>query len=104
MTIKINGIEYPIKFGMAALTHFCRAEGIPLSTMDKGFLDMDLYSVATLIYYAIRQGCRIERIGVDIEIDNIIDGFDYDKNLFNTAMELFAQSQISGDQKDQKKK
>ncbi len=93
MKLTINKKDYAVHFGMAALAAFCREEGIPLTQMEQGFIDLDLLGTTNLVFAGLQQGARREKSILDLTVDDVLDAMDEDKDLLSKALEMFSESQ-----------
>jgi hypothetical protein len=99
-TIRINEVEYPVRFGLNALRLYCSSRKIDfeqfqreIPEMVNGTISFDsIEKLALLIQSGVKDGIRKEKTKQELPtIEDVIDLFENAEE-FAKAMELFASS------------
>lgn len=90
--IEINGVSYPIHFGMASLAAFTEYKGITLVNLTDLATAMNLQDSVVLIRLALLQGARRSGTTFVLSWEELADAFEDDFDAYTRAMELYADS------------
>lgn len=94
--VTINKTEYFIHFGTNALRKYCTMAGKTLKDLDKLGEAMDLNDVILLIIAGLNDGARKTNSEFKLSPDELADEFDLDPNAIEKCINVFAQSQATG--------
>jgi len=73
--IELNGVEYPVKFGLNTLRVFTKQFNISLTKLGN-LGDMSFDVLLELMFAGIKEGLRAENKPLEITIDDFCDMFD----------------------------
>tara|TARA_Y100000593_G_scaffold92333_1_gene183570 strand:- start:603 stop:953 length:351 start_codon:yes stop_codon:yes gene_type:complete len=105
--IAIGGEMRPIHFGFAALSQWCELSGLGLEDLSDIGNKLSLANAINLIYVGLKHGARKSKEDFDMEADDVADWIDDEgMDVFNEAMNLFADqmAKITPEQKKKKVK
>lgn len=97
-TIEINGKEYPVSFGINALSDFSRRAGLTLAQLTK-FDGMDMEHLKQLFYCSLKDGHRKAvksgelQSSFEMTAEDVADLLDEDRPAMGRLMRLFQESQ-----------
>lgn len=97
--IKTNGKEYPIRFSLNTIRHFCKEKGLDLDEFNTLFTSFDdskiehLEGLGLFILMALKEGARKEQQEFSLTLDDVFDFIDEDDDFLNNALKVFADSQ-----------
>ena len=92
-TVKINGEEYPVSFGLMALADFCKMQGLSFVDLTTNLSDkLDLHGVLSLIHTGIKDGCRKAKKDFSLTIADVADLLDSDPTALERVLEQFTDS------------
>ena len=94
---KINNKEVPVSFGNATLIRFEEETGISILTL--GAETLNYKNTLMLIYEALRDGHRKEKIELKWTFEDMCDQLDEDMEAINRIMSLFGNSMPSSEKK-----
>lgn len=97
----INGTDYPVKYGFAALRKFSDLTGTTLQQLDKLTTSMTLTQAIALVYAGLADGARVTKTEFTLTLDEVADLMDEDSEAMTNVLNVFAES--FGDSKAQKK-
>ncbi len=86
----INGIDFPVRFGMNALRMFCKDTNKALSDLDKLGDSMSLDDACYLILNGIKDGSRVSGQECSLTVDGVADLLDEDFEALNKVLEVFS--------------
>lgn len=102
--VKINGKDFPIKFGFNALRKYSDATNTSLSDLDKLGSQMTLNEALLLIYYGLEDGYRASKQPCEITIDDLSDLIDEDFDALSNCMGILAEQMHNRNKKKKGKK
>lgn len=91
-TVDINGKEYPISFGMAALAEFLDLAGLQLSELDRLQSALSLTNALQLVHTGLVHGGRKAGSPYSGAFIDTCDLLDADEEALAKVMDLFAES------------
>jgi len=94
---KINNKEVPVSFGNATLIRFEEETGISILTL--GTETLNYKNTLMLIFEALRDGHRKEKIELKWTFEDMCDQLDEDMEAINRIMSLFGNSMPSSEKK-----
>lgn len=102
--IEINGKEYPVRWGLVVMQTFCDKTGFTIDEVQDmaTCLSKNLLHKVTLLYEAIKYGCKRDGISCDITWDDIEAWFS-DNPGFSAAFVAVWDSQAPPPVDDKKK-
>ena len=74
-TITLNGVDYPVKFGLNTLRNFTKQFNISLTKLGN-LGDMSLDVLLELMFAGLKDGARTEGQKLDLTIETFCDMFD----------------------------
>ena len=102
----INGKDYPVKYGFAALRLFTEATGTNLKELQKLGEEITMTQALALIWAGLKDGARVMKVDFNLSIDEVADLIDEDQEAMNRVLEVFQESlapEKSGKRKAKKK-
>ena len=103
-TVKINGKQYPVKFGLGQFKRFADKKGIKniedfdkwLSKLNDGSFD-GLEGAADLLLMGLQRGCQKQKIECDLDVEDVMDLTLDEPKALNDLMEILKTSMSTGD-------
>ena len=89
--VKINGKDFPIKFGFNALRKYSDATDTALADLDKLGNNMTLNEALLLVFNGLEDGYRAAKQPCDLTIDDLSDMIDEDFDALTHCMEILGQ-------------
>ena len=102
--VKINGKDFPIKFGFNSLRKYSDATNTSLSDLDKLGSQMTLNEALLLIYYGLEDGYRAAKQPCEITIDDLSDLIDEDFDALTKCMEILGEQMHNRNKRSKGKK
>lgn len=90
--VKVNGVEYPVKYGFNALRLFTNKTGINLDELSQLQGKMNIDSAIALVWAGLKDGARAEKVDFDLEVDDVADLMDEDPTLIEQCVAYFIES------------
>ena len=102
----INGKDYPVKYGFAALRKFSDITGTTLQELDGLANKMTLTQAIALVYAGLADGARVTKTEFNLTLDEVADLMDEDSEAMTSVLNVFAESfgDSKGNVKASKKK
>lgn len=109
-TIKIEGKQYPIKFGNGCIKRFCLNHEPPFDDLNK-FYDIftkvdfkkltlkNFDEIALIIHSAIESGCALKGVECTLTFDQLYELLGDDLDIMPNAMKIFGNSTPQGTKK-----
>ena len=94
--IKIGETEYPIAFGMFALSEFLEEVGLTLSELGNLGSSLTLKQALKLAYIGFEDGARKAKEEFDLSFEDVCDLFDDDQDALQNVLGVFADSLPEG--------
>jgi|TARA_R110000782_G_scaffold255070_5_gene343714 hypothetical protein len=88
----INGKDYPVKYGMAALRAFSDATGITLGELGSIGENMTITQALALVWAGLKDGARVTKTDFNLSIDDIADLIDEDDTAMTKVLAVFEHS------------
>jgi len=92
--IKVNGTDYPVKYGFNALRLFSNQTGIGLDELSKLQDSMSIDYAIALIWAGLKDGARVEKIEFNMTMDDVADLLDEDQTIIEQCVAYFVESFI----------
>tara|TARA_A100001201_G_scaffold32268_1_gene34726 strand:- start:5604 stop:5930 length:327 start_codon:yes stop_codon:yes gene_type:complete len=102
--IFINGVDYPVKYGFAALRAFSDVTGTNLQELSSLGDNMTITQALALVWAGLKDGARVMKKDFDLSIDDVADLIDEDQDAMNKVLAVFQDSISSPSKKPTKKK
>ncbi len=102
--IFINGKDYPVKYGFAALRHFSDVTGITIGELGKLGEDITMTQAIALVWAGLKDGARVQKISFDLTLDDVADILDEDQAAMEKVIAVFSKSLSSNKANVGKKK
>lgn len=90
--IFINGKDYPVKYGFAALRAFSDVTGTTLNELNQLGKTMTITQALALVWAGLKDGARVMNKEFDLSIDDVADLMDEDDQAMNKVLEVFTAS------------
>ena len=90
--VVINGKEYPVKYGFAALRKFSDVTGTTLQELDKLAVNMTMTQAIALVYAGLADGHRATKQDFNLDLDDVADLMDEDSDAMANVLDVFARS------------
>lgn len=90
--VKVNGKEYPVKYGFNALRLFSNQTGIALDQLAQLQDSMSIDYAIALIWAGLKDGARVEKIEFNMTLDDVADLLDEDATLIEQCVAYFVES------------
>lgn len=90
--LKVNGKEYPVKYGFNALRLFSNQTGISLDQLSQLQDSMSIDYAIALIWAGLKDGARVEKIEFDMTMDDVADLLDEDQSIIEQCVAYFVES------------
>ena len=101
--VKINGKDYPVKYGFAALRKFSDVTGTTLQQLDKLATEMTMTQAIALVYAGLCDGHRVTNQEFDMNLDDVADLMDEDSEAMTKVLDVFALSMSDNKKKTNSK-
>lgn len=88
----INGKDYPVKYGFAALRKFSDITGTTLQELDGLANKMTLTQAIALVYAGLADGARVTKTEFTLSLDEVADLMDDDNEAMTNVLNVFAES------------
>ena len=88
----INGKDYPVKYGFAALRKFSDITGTTLKELDQIAVNMTMTQAIALVYAGIADGHRVMEKPFTLGLDDVADLLDDDADAMTNVLAVFAES------------
>lgn len=88
----INGKDYPVKYGFAALRHFSDVTGTTLGQLGELGQDMTITQAIALVWSGLKDGARVTKQEFTLELDDVADMLDEDQEAMTKVLKVFEQS------------
>lgn len=88
----IDGKDYPVKYGFAALRKFSDLTGTTLQELDKLSTSMTLTQAIALVYAGLADGARVTKTEFNLSLDEVADLLDEDSEAMTNVLNVFAES------------
>ena len=100
----INGVDYPVKYGFAALRAFTDVTGTTLQELSKLGDSMTTTQALALVWAGLKDGARVMKKDFDLSIDDVADLIDEDQEAMNKVLAVFQDSLAQPSKNKTKKK
>jgi len=90
--VTINGKDYPVKYGFAALRKFSDITGTTLKELDRIAVNMTMTQAIALVYAGLADGARVTKQEFLLEMDDVADLMDDDGDAMTNVLAVFAES------------
>mgnify|MGYP000067677153 CR=1 FL=1 len=90
--IFINGKDYPVKYGFAALRKFSDITGTTLKELDKISDNMTMTQAIALVYAGLADGHRATKQEFILDMDDVADLMDEDTDAMTNVLSVFSES------------
>lgn len=90
--IIINGKDYPVKYGYAALRHFSDATGTTLGDLGTMGETMTITQAIALVWAGLKDGARVTKTEFNLGIDEVADLLDEDEKAMEKVLAVFGNS------------
>ena len=88
----INGKDYPVKYGFAALRAFSDETGTTLGDLSNLGNNMSITQALALVWAGLKDGARVMKQDFKMSIDDVADLMDEDENAMTKVLKVFEQS------------
>jgi hypothetical protein len=88
----INGKDYPVKYGFAALRIFTEATGTNLKGLQALGEEITMTQALALIWAGLKDGARVMNVEFNLSIDEVADLIDEDQEAMNRVLAVFQES------------
>jgi len=103
--IKIGETEYPVKYGLNALSLYCDEVGIKLGELDRiGRADSSLRDLLRLFWWGFKDGARSEEKPFELTVENVADLMDEDPSGLIEKMVAIFRKQFEANPRNPAKK
>lgn len=100
----INGKDYPVKYGFAALRAFTDETNITLNELGKLGDNMTITQALALVWAGLKDGARVTGNEFNMSIDDVADLIDKDQEALTKVLSVFQKSISQPKQTKGKKK
>ena len=90
--IFINGKDYPVKYGFAALRAFSDATNISLQQLSTIGNNMSITQALALVWAGLKDGARVMKQDFNMSIDDVADLLDQDQDAMSKVLKVFEES------------
>ena len=98
----INGKDYPVKYGFAALRAFSDATGTTLGDLAKLGNNMSITQALALVWAGLKDGARVMKQDFNLTIDDVADLMDTDQEAMTKVLKVFETSLAQPDKSKKK--
>lgn len=102
--IFIDGKDYPVKYGFAALRIFSEATGTTLNDLAKLGDNISITQALALVWAGLKDGARAMGTDFELSIDDVADLLDNDQEAMEKVLEVFQDSLAKPEKGKRKKK
>ena len=88
----INGKDYPVKYGMAALRAFSDATGITLGELGSIGDNITITQALAIVCSGLKDGARVTQKDFKLSIDDVADMLDEDDEAMTKVLAVFEHS------------
>mgnify|MGYP003133229946 CR=1 FL=1 len=100
----INGKDYPVKYGFAALRAFTDKTNMSLGELSSLGENMTISQAIALVWAGLKDGARVMKQDFNMTIDDVADLLDEDQEAMTKVLKVFELSMSKPDMKKNKKK
>ena len=97
--VLINGKDYPVKYGYAALRHFSDATGTTLGDLGNMGETMTITQAIALVWAGLKDGARVTKTEFSLDMDDVADLLDEDDKALEKVLAVFGESLAKNDKK-----
>ncbi len=87
--IIINGKDFPVRYGMAALMDFTKKTNIKVNELDKLGQEMTIEAAIALCWAGLKNGARKAGKEFELTLLDVADLIDDDESVITKCMEIF---------------
>ena len=102
--IFIDGKDYPVKYGFAALRIFSEATGTTLNDLAKLGDNISITQALALVWAGLKDGARAMGTDFKLSIDEVADLLDNDQEAMEKVLAVFQDSLATPEKGKRKKK
>jgi hypothetical protein len=102
--IFIDGKDYPVKYGFAALRIFSEATGTTLNDLAKLGDNISITQALALVWAGLKDGARAMGTDFELSIDDVADLLDNDQEAMEKVLGVFQDSLAKPEKGKRKKK
>lgn len=88
----INGRDYPVKYGFAALRAFTDETNITLNQLGQIGDNMTITQALALVWAGLKDGARVTGSKFEMSIDEVADLIDKDQEALTRVLSVFQKS------------
>ena len=100
----INGKDYPVKYGFAALRAFTDQTNTNLGELSALGDNMTITQAIALVWAGLKDGARVMKQDFNLSLDDVADLLDEDHEAMTKVLKVFELSMSKPSQKTNKKK
>ena len=100
----INGKDYPVKYGFAALRSFTDVTNMSLGGLSNLGSDMTISHAIALVWAGMKDGARVMKQDFTMSLDDVADLLDEDEEAIQKVLKVFEMSMSKPNMKKTKKK
>lgn len=100
----INGKDYPVKYGFAALRAFTDKTNTNLGELSALGDNMTISQAIALVWAGLKDGARVMKQDFNLSLDDVADLLDEDHDAMTKVLKVFELSMSKPSQKKNKKK